>query len=810
MLRDLRLAWRLFIKNPGFTAIVVTTLALGIGLNTAVFSAVDALLLRPLPGVRAPERVVQLYRSWPGGMDYGSNSVPHYQSIRERTQDVFTDVAAWDFEGFSITTEGRPQRAFGQMVSANFFSVLGVEPIKGRFFLPEEDIGRGAHPVAVLAEPTWRTMFGADPAIIGKPVVLNGRSYTIVGVAPVAFRGIIPIVQPKLWVPLTQWSDVRPGNENGYESRDNNNMDVIARLKPGVTAQMARVRMTALVAELKGVYPKSYDKGGITLVLESEAGVHPMLRNTEVGLTAVVMAVVAILLLIACVNVANLFLARARDRAREMAIRLSLGARRSVLLKQLLTESLLFATVAGVASLAVAYWAITLANKIELPFDVGFSPNLQLSPTVLLFTFGASIVTGLLFGIAPALQATRPSLVPALKGEAPAGRSRARASSGLVIAQMALSIVLLVCAGLFLHNLKAATNIDKGFDSSNRLIASVEPELQGYDRPRTEEFYRRITERLSAMPGVISVTTASRMPLGMSNNDWSITVPGYTALPNEMMSVENNMVAPGYFTTLGIKVLKGRGFETRDNETSQKVTVINQHMADHFWPGQDPLGRLVHTGGTDHTVIGIVPTGKYQRLGEDPRSYMYFSLAQHFDAGRWIQVHTAGDPSAFIPTLRAQVSAIDADMPLSDVRTIDAHLGIALLPARLTGAVLGIFGLLGLGLAAIGIYGVMAYAVSQRTREIGIRMAIGADRGDVVRLLMRQGLTLVATGLVIGLVFAVGAAKLASSQLYGSGGFDVLTFALVPMVLIAVAALAIWIPSRRASGLDPVVALRRE
>jgi macrolide transport system ATP-binding/permease protein len=810
MLRDLRLAWRLFIKNPGFTAIVVTTLALGIGLNTAVFSAVDALLLRPLPGVRAPERVVQLYRSWPGGMDYGSNSVPHYQSIRERTQDVFTDVAAWDFEGFSITIAGRPQRAFGQMVSANFFSLLGVEPIKGRFFLPEEDIGRGAHPVAVLAEPTWRTMFGADPAITGKQVVLNGRNYTIVGVAPAVFRGIIPIVQPKLWVPLTQWSDVRPGNENGYESRDNNNMDVIARLKPGVTVQMARVRMTALVAELKGVYPKEYDKNGITVVLESEAGVHPMLRNTEVGLTAVVMAVVAILLLIACVNVANLFLARARDRAREMAIRLSLGARRSVLLKQLLTESLLFATVAGVASLAVAYWAITLANKIELPFDVGFAPNLQLSPTVLLFTFGASILTGLLFGIAPALQATRPSLVPALKGEAPAGRSRARASSGLVVAQMALSIVLLVCAGLFLHNLKAATNLDKGFESSNRLIASVEPELQGYDRPRTEEFYRRITERLSAMPGVISVTTAARMPLGMSNNDWGVTVPGYTALPNELMSIQNNMVASGYFTTLGIKILKGRGFETRDNETSQKVTVINQHMADHFWPGQDPLGRVVRTAGSDHTVIGVVPTGKYQRLGEDPRSYMYFSLEQHFDAGRWIQVHTAGDPSAFIPTLRAQVAAIDADMPLSDVRTIDAHLGIALLPARLTGAVLGIFGLLGLGLAAIGIYGVMAYAVAQRTREIGIRMAIGAGRGDVLRLLMRQGLTLVGTGLVIGLVLAVGAAKLASSQLYGSGGFDVMTFALVPMVLIGVAALAIWIPSRRASGLDPVVALRRE
>jgi predicted permease len=810
MIRDLRLAWRMFVKNPGFTAIVVTTLALGIGLNTAVFSAVDALLLRPLPGVRAPNDIVQLYRSWPGDMKYGSNSVPHYKSIRERATDVFTDVAVWDFEAFSLTTAARPQRTFGQMVSANYFSMLGVRPIKGRLFLPEEDIGRGAHPVAVLSEPAWRTMFGGDPEIVGKQIVLNGRSYSVVGVAPAEFRGIIPIVQPVLWVPLMQWDDVRPGNQGGFDRRDNNSLNVIARLKPGVTAAMARVRLAALVTELKGVYPNDYDKNGITLVPQSEAGVHPMFRSTEVGLSAVVMSVVAILLLIACVNVANLFLARARDRAREMAIRLSLGARRSVLLRQLITESLVFAGAAGVASLAVASWAITLANKIQLPFDIGFSADMRLSPAVLLFTLGASLATGLLFGIAPALQATRPSLVPALKGEAPAGRSRARASSGLVVAQMALSLVLLVCAGLFLNNLRAVTTIDKGFDSRNQLLANVDPSLQGYDQQRTEEFYRRVTQRLSALPAVRGVTTASRVPLGLSENDWSVTVPGYTPSPNEMMSVENNSVGARYFETMGIPVLKGRGFEARDDSAAQKVVVINQHFADHFWPGQDAIGRVVHTGGSDHTVIGVVPTGKYDRLGEDPISFMYFSLAQHFDAGRWIQVRTAGDPTSFMPTLRTEITAIDADMPLADVRTMEGHLGIALLPARLTGVVLGIFGLLGLGLAAIGIYGVMAYAVSQRTREIGIRMAIGAGRGDVVRLLMRQGLALVAAGMAIGTALAVVAAKLAGSVLYGSSGFDVATFAAVPTLLVAVAALAIWIPSRRASGLDPVVALRRD
>ncbi len=810
MLRDLRLAWRLFIKNPGFTAIVVTTLALGIGLNTAVFSAVDALLLRPLPGVRAPNEVMQLYRKWPGDMKYGSNSVPHFQSLRERTTDVFSDVAAWDFESMSITTAGQPRRVFGQMVSANFFSLLGVRPLKGRLFLPEEDIGRDGHRVVVLSQATWTTMYGGDPAIVGKQIVLNGNSYTIVGIAPGEFRGIIPVVQPAAWIPLTQWSDARPGNVKGYENRSNNSLNVIARLKPGVTVAMARARLDALVTELRGVYPEDYKENGITLVPQSEAGVHPMFRSAEVGLTSIVMAVVAVLLLIACVNVANLFLARARDRAREMAIRLSLGARRSVLLRQLLVESLFFAAASGVASLAVAWWAIGITNKIDLPFDIGFSADLHLSPSVLFFTLGASIVTGLLFGIAPALQATRPSLVPALKGESAAGRSRSRASSGLVVAQMALSIVLLVCAGLFLHNLQAATSVDKGFDSSHLLIANVDPSLQGYDQARSVEFYRRLTERLTANPAVRHVSTATLMPLGLDNNDWSVTIPGYTAGANEMMSVENNIIGTDYFASMGISIIKGRGIEARDDSTAQKVIVINQHFADHFWPGQDPLGRTVHTGGSDHVVIGVVPTGKYNRLGEDPISYMYLSQGQHFQAGRWLQVRTAGDPQAFAPTLRAEIAAIDQQMPVADLKTMETHLGIALLPARITGAVLGVFGLLGLGLAAIGLYGVMSYAVAQRTREIGIRMAIGAGRGDVVRLLMRQGLGFVVAGLVIGLVLAIGAAKLASSQLYGSGGFDVITFVAVPIVLIGVAAFAIWIPSRKASGLDPVIALRQE
>ncbi len=375
---------------------------------------------------------------------------------------------------------------------------------------------------------------------------------------------------------------------------------------------------------------------------------------------------------------------------------------------------------------------------------------------------------------------------------------------------MALSIVLLVCAGLFLRNLRQATTIDKGFDSGHQLIASVDPGLEGYDRARTEEFYRRLTERLKSNPAVVHATTASRVQLGLANSDAGTKIPGYTPAPNENMSIPYNVVTPDYFETMGITLTRGRGFATRDDSSAQGAIVVNQHFADHFFPGADPMGRTVHMLERDHVIIGVVPTGKYSRLGEDPTSYVYLAQAQHFDIGRWIQVRTAGDPAAFIPTLRAEVAAIDPDLPLSDVRTMTTHLGIALLPARVAGSVLGVFGVLGLGLAAIGIYGVMAYVVAQRTREIGIRMAIGAGRGDVMLLVLRQGLGLVVGGAAIGLVLALGAARLAKSAMYGSAGFDGVTFATVPLVLLGVASLAIWFPARRASSLDPVVALRRD
>ena len=807
---DLRYASRVVTKSPVFTTVVVLTLALGIGLNTAVFSAIDALLLRPLPGTRNSAELVQLYRSQPGGMLYGSNSIPHFNDVRERSGDAFSSVALWSFQPVNLSSSERTQRLFAALASANYFKVLGVNMVVGRGFLAQEDSGRGAHAVTVLSYATWKELFNSDPNIVNRTVILNGQTYSVVGVAPPEFRGSLPVVAPALWVPLTQLAQISPGQSNHADQRGYNSFNVVARLKPGVSIARAGEVMKRVEVGLRADYPDHYKDSGIAMVLQSDAGIHPMFKSAQVELSTVVMAVVAMLLLIACMNVANLFLARARDRSREMAIRLSLGARRSDLIRQLLTESLLFATVAGVAGLILAWWVMGLANRIELPIGVNFSPDLHLSPMVLLFNAGVALLTGVLFGLAPALQATRPSLIPALKGEAAAGESRSRLSRGLVVTQMALSIILLVCAGLFLRDLKAATSVDKGFNASNLVLADLDPGLQGYDRARSEIFYRSLTERLRAMPSVRAVGFAATVPLGMSESDNMVTIPGYVPGPNENMGVQLNTVTPGYFESMGIPLLKGRGFTSQDDSLAPNSIVINQRFADFYFAGKEPIGQTVRTSGKDHTVVGVVPMGKYFRLGEPPTAFMYFAQAQHWNSGMTVHIRTAGDPIAIAPSLRSAVGALDPNLPVSDVRTMDTHLGITLLPARLAGAVLGIFGLLGLALASIGIYGVMAYSVAQRTREIGIRVAVGAAASDVMRLVMRQGLTMVLIGMAIGLGGALGATRLLRTVLYGSAGIDPVTFGLVPLLLLGVATLAIWIPARRASTVDPIVALRQQ
>jgi predicted permease len=809
LLQDLKSARRLLTKNPTFTIVAVLTLGLGIGLNTAVFSAIEALLLRPLPGVRAPGELVQIYREWPG-IEYGSSSPMTAADLRARAPDAFTEIASWGFVPVSVAVDGEPSRLYGQIVSANYFSLLGAVPHRGRFFVAAEDQAPGAHPVIVISHAMWQTVFGGDPGAVGRNVTLNGQPYVVVGVAAPELRSPIPVISPALWVPLMQLDQVAPGSAGALTSRDNNFLSMIARLRPGVTPSQAQARVDAALAGLIAEFPDDYRGSEFRLILQEEAGIHPQVRGAQLGLSAIVMAVVVMLLLIACVNVANLFLARSRDRWREMAVRLSLGARRAVLVRQLLTESVVFAIAAGLVGLAMAWGCMRLLNSIQLPIDAQISANVQLSTPVLAFALLVTLGTVALFGLAPALHATRPALVPALKGDSPVGDSRSRASRGLVVAQMALSLVLLVSAGLFLRNLGKATTIDKGFDDSNLLLAELDPELQGYSRPRSQTFFRTVAERLSALPNVAFVGWSSNVPLGLSNSQNGVVVPGYTPAENEQMSIDYNIVSAGYFDAMGITMLRGRGFEPRDDSAATPVVVVNQRFAERFWPGQDPIGKTVTTRGADRTVIGVTPTGKYRTLGEPALAYLYLHSDQVPQGAMFLHVRTTQDPSLLVPVVRSEVAALDADMPVTNVRTMASHLGIALFPSRLAGAALGVFGLLGLLLASVGIYGVMAYSVAQRTRELGIRMAVGASRATVVGFVLKQGLALVAIGGGIGLAVSLAAAQLIKGVLYGGGAVDLVTFTAVPLILTVVATLAILIPARRAASVDPIRAIRAD
>ncbi len=807
---DLRYALRMLVKSPVFSAAAILTLALGIGLNAASFSAVKALLLDPLPGVERPERLVQLYRSWPG-LTYGSTSIPHYRDLRDRTDEVFESVAAWKFAPLSLSADGRSERLMGLMVSANFFQTLGAEPALGRPFLPEvESEGPGAHPVVVLGHGFWRTRFGGDPGVVGRTVTLNGAPFEVVGVAPPGFEGPINIAAPPIYVPLIMTPVIEPGSDD-LEARGSNSMTAVARLRDGVTLERAEEALQAFLLQLREEMPEAYaEQVGTTVVRQSEAGIHPSFRGAQVGMSTVVMAVVALLLLIACVNVANLFLARARERRREIGLRLSLGATRGRIVRQLLTESLLFSLLAGAAGLGLAHLSVGLLEVFRPPIDGPWRLDVPLDGTVLLFTLGVSVTAGLLFGLAPALQSMRADTISAVKGQAEGGAGRSPMSRGLVVVQMALSILLLVSAGLFLRALQSATSMDPGFDDPGNLVmASMDPGLQGYDEVRARAFYDRLLEEARALPAVRDAALVDFAPLGLNASDRGVRIPGYEFAEGEGRTVHYAHVSEGYFETLGIDLVEGRGFTPRDDAAGEPVLVVNQAFASRFWPGESPLGKTVEVAGS-RRVVGVTETGKYGSLGEAPTPFMYFPHRERFRTGMTLVARTAGNAGNALAGLRSVVREADAQLPLYDVRTMENHLGIALLPARIGGSVLGLFGVLGLLLAAVGVYGVMAYSVSRRTREMGIRVALGADRGTVLKLVVGEGLKLTLLGTAVGLAAAAGASRLVAGLLYDVRPLDPAAFLGVPLVLVAVATLAVWLPARRAARVDPMGALKTD
>jgi predicted permease len=813
---DLRYSLRLLAKSPGFAAVALVSLALGMGANTAIFSLINATLLRPLP-VRDPERLVTVYTSDYSGPARGSTSYPDYLDIREQAQ-VFSGFAAFSATPMSLSDEGRTERILGQVVTGDYFNVLGVDAALGRTFVPEEDRTPGTHPVVVISHGLWQRVLGGDPGVVGRRIVVNGTAFTIIGVTPPAFTGAILGVAPDVYLPIMmvdQLAQAPPGNSR-LAQRGSRGMFTLGRLAPGVTREQAQAAMDTLAAQLHAAYPREWtdrrqQPRRLTVESQQRAIVFPQFRGGLVGLLSLLAVVVGLVLLIACANLANLLLARASARRREIGVRLALGAGRRRLVRQLLTESLLLAVAGGALGVLVAEWTIDMLMKLQPPTPIPMFLDLSLDYRALAFTALLALVTGVLFGLVPALRATRPGVIPALKGDAPiTSRLGFSTSRVLVVSQVGLSLLLLVGSGLFVRSLGNAGNIDTGFDANNLLVMSMDLRLQGYDDVRTKTFCRQLLERVSGLPGVISASLADSLPLSLHGQRTSVRMEGYAPQPGEDMEINFAKVAPRYFETMRIALRRGREFTPQDREGAPGVAVVNEAFARRYWPGQDPLGKKVRRGPAEFTVIGLARDGKYRTLGEDPLPFLYFPLDQVYSTSVTLHVRTAGDPAALLGSVRREIQSLDRDLPLYEVKTMRDHLGIAMLPARLAASLLGGFGVLALALAAIGIYGVMSYSVAQRTREIGIRMALGADRRRVLNLVVGQGMLPALIGAILGLAAAVGVTRFAAGFLYGISATDILTFAGVTGLLAAVALAASYLPARRATRVDPVVALRYE
>jgi predicted permease len=811
LLQDLRYALRTLLRAPGFSAIVIISIALGFAANATVFSVANGLLWGLLP-VKDPGRMVMFAE----GQSY---SYPDYIDYRDQARDIFDGgiTAHFPLIPASIGGKGDPERVWGQSVSGNFFPTLEVPMSLGRTILPDDDQTSGRNHVVVLSNNLWRRRFAADPNILNHDVALNGQHYTVVGIAPPGFYGVDRGISSDFWVPLTVSEEIMPDlvtDGNIRTKRDNQWLMLNGRLKPGITRSRAQVALSVIKRRLEDTYRKD-QKDHESLTLQTAGGLIAGSATPAFTLMAVLMVVVGLVLLVACANVANLLLARAIGRQKEIAIRLAMGAGRRQLIRQLLFESFILAlTGAGVGFALAAGAAHAISNfQLPLPFPIVFDFNVDWR--VALFTLGLSIVTALLFGLVPALRASRPDLVDALKdGQSVlGGMGRSRLRNTLVVVQVALSLVLLATAGLFLRSLGNASSIDIGFKTDNMLIMTMDPKLQSYSHDKTVQFLTQVRERVSALPGVRSVSFVGVVPLSIGSSNNSYDVDAVKDHPKQNIHADTNSVGSGYFKTMGIPLLRGRDFVSSTDD--RHSVIINETMASHLFPGQEPIGRVIRQDKDQYTVIGVTRNSKLRTIGEKPLDAIFMFLnaapekANSF-FGTTLIVKTTVTPGALAHSVRDQIAALDPNMAVFNIETMQQHVDKSLLLPRISALLLGIFGAVGLTLAAIGLYGVMSYSVRSRTREIGIRMALGAKPRKVLRMILRQGLTLTAIGLAIGLAIALVVGRFAATVLYGTSGSDLLTFVVVSVVLLATAAVAILIPALRAAHVEPTIALRYE
>jgi predicted permease len=818
ILADLRFAIRLLFRSPVLTAVAALSLGLGIGANTLIFSLVNEVFLRPLP-LRDADRLISVFTSDARNSDnafggFLNTSRLNYEDYRQKNE-VFDTLAAHAGAPLSISGgSGEPEQIFGEIVSGNYFETLGAPMRVGRPFTPEEDAKQGAAPVTVLSYGLWQRRFGGDATIVGRTITVNGRAFAVLGVTAESFKGTNAIGGPQLWVPFAMYREVLSGFQlEGWDSRRSLLFNITGRLKPGVSVEQAQANMSAIAAALAQEYPNENGNRTATLVPLAEATINPGFRGIVVNAGGLLMVVVGLVLLVACANVANLLLARAASRKQEIAVRLSLGASRGRLVRQLMIESIVLSLVGGAAGFLIALWTRPALRATRPPFLPDDALAVTIDGTVLLFTAAIALGTGVLFGLVPALQFSRPDLATELKDRSSvtgAAAKRFTPRNALVVLQVALSFVALIGAGLFLRSLGQAQLIDPGFDSSKLAVMSFNLTAQGLSLEAASERQRQILERVRGLGGVERASYASFAALGGGGFLRSVFLEGQDVTDRRAgRLVQINNISDDYFETMAIPILRGRDFTDRDTVGTPQVVIINETMAKRFWPDQDPLGKRFRFFGQEQLteVVGIARDSKYNFIGEAAQPFIYQPLRQTPQPAVTLQVRSA-NPESMLGSVRSVVQQMEPNMPLVGVFTMRNLFDQALWAPRMGALLLAIFGGLALLLASIGVYGVMAYAVSQRQRELGIRLALGATSGEVRGMVFRQGLGLTIVGVVVGLLAALGLTRLVANLLFNMSPMDPVTFTLIPIVLVAVASLAIYLPARRASRVDPVEALR--
>lgn len=807
-LDDLRYGLRGLTKNRGFALAAVLSLALGIGANTTIFTLLNAVFLRPLP-VREPGRLAAVFTTDPRIPGLLLCSYPNYRDYRDHNT-VFSAMLLYSAVTVNLTGRGDPQLLMGQLVSANYFDTLGVEPVVGRGFRTEEDLP-GSAPVVVISHGLWLRLYQGNREVAGRTLEISGHPYTIVGVAPGGFQGLSQMSGADVFLPFSAYPRVYP-IPGQVGQRRALIFAAVGRLKPGVTVRQAGAAMLSLSQELERQYPRENQGRRTSLTTVSEAAMNARTRPVLSRAGVVLMTISALVLLIACANVANLLLARAAGRHKEISIRLAMGAARGRLIRQLLTESVMLAVAGGALGLLLANWARNLLWALRPPMFNHAGFRLELDSQVLLFTLGISLATGVVFGLAPAFRATKADLASDLKdrGGVPAGfQGIWHPRALLVVAQVAFSLVALIGAGLFARSLHQAGRMDPGFDAAHLGIVVYNVTDQAYNEGRGREYHARALEKAAGVHGVVSAALGRDTPFHVAFT--RTVLLGQDAATGQGRSTLTSVVSPGYFQTLGISLLRGRDFLSSDTKATPRVVVVNETAAAAYWPGHDPIGQHISFAGEGLPVevIGVVKTANYLAMAEPPQPLVYLSLVQYYFPTAVLYVRTAGDPEAVMGPVRRAVQSLDGNL-LLQAESLQTSIRDLLWAQRLSAGLLAAFGALALLLAAIGIYGVISYSVRQRTREIGVRLALGATVGNAQRMILWEGLRLVAIGVAAGEAAAIGAAGSVESMLFLKDPRDPVTFTLVPAVLAGVGMLACWFPAVRATKVDPSVALRDE